>query len=917
MSGFSISTGLISGLDIAGLVDALSLNQQQAIKRLEARTQEFTIKKTGINALEASLLTLSTTIASLKNKVTFEQLKVNNAGSDQFSVTVDKTAVPGNYVFQTVQQASAQQSLSRGYADTTTQTIGTGTLTIAQGGFLDKSTLLETLNDGSGIRRGMIRVTDRSGSSAVIDLTDVISVDDVLAKINDNVDISVSARVVDGRFILEDTSGSTALNFTITDLNGGKTATDLGIAKSVTNSTLTGDEVYQVTENFLLEQLNDGNNVRLLTGAADIRISLADESNLEVKLDGSKTLKDVLAKINDHASNGGKVTAEISNGRLVLTDNTAGSGSLAVTDINNAKVTRQLGLDAASAGGVLTGNRLTGGLDSVLLRNLRGGQGIETLGEISITDRSGQTATIDLSGAETLTDVLEAINNAVDDVSGDPLKIQASINGRGNGLVIADTSGETASNLVISDVGGSTVAADLGITFDAATDEVESDALHLRFVNEATSVSNYAPDGQGIQVGMFQITDTAGNVGIIDITSAVKTVGDVIQRINANTSISVRAELNETGDGFVLIDEAAGAGTLEVTEFGDTTTAADLRLLGESYTGGDGAQRVSSRKVTLIDIEATDTLDDLVTKLNGAGSAVKASVFDDGSSFNSKRLSITSSTTGKDSRLLIDDGGLGLKFGAVVEAQDSLLRVGANPASAFLVSSSDNRFDDVVQGIDIDVRNIGLTAATVEVAVNTEKVSEHINNFVSIYNSYVTAADELTLFDVEANKRGILQGDTFVLRVSNRLTQSLTARFNGVSDTISSLSGIGLKIGSTGKLELDEDKLADALRDDLANVKKFFTTAEKGFGAKFEATLKSLTDIVDGTFTNEKNVLDASIDATTERISELNVLLESKKARLLNEFVQMENILSSLQSQQTALSSISSLRVNPAPTGVA
>lgn len=535
--------------------------------------------------------------------------------------------------------------MSRGFADADTQTIGAGSLTISQGGFLDQSTLLETLNDGSGVRRGNIRITDRSGASAVIDLSHAFSVDDVLTQINDNVDVAVSARVVDGRFVLEDTSGGSTSNLAVVDLNGGFAALDLGIRQSVASSTLTGEEVFAVSENFNLEQLNDGNIIRRLQGAADIRISLASQDTLDVNLDDALTIKDVIARINDHSSNNGKVTASLDEGRIVLVDSTSGSGTFQVEDINNAAVVRQLGLDAEAAGDTLTGNRLAAGMNSVLLRNLRGGQGLTERGEISLTDRTGQTATIDLSQAETLTDILEAINAATDTDTGDPLYLRAELNERGDGIVIKDTSGASDSNLIIADIADSTIAQDLNIAIDSAVSQVDSGGLALRYVNEATSLDNYAPGGSGIQPGLFRITDTAGNIGIISITTAATTVGDIIQRINANQSISVRAELNETGDGFVLIDEA-GAETLRVEELGDTT-AADLRLLGEVTTGSDGKQRITSRFVTQIQIDADDTLDDLVTKINESGGKINASTFNDGSTFNPVRLSLTNSATGR------------------------------------------------------------------------------------------------------------------------------------------------------------------------------------------------------------------------------------------------------------------------------
>src|SRR6185503_12234684 len=142
----------------------------------------------------------------------------------------------------------------------------------------------------------------------------------------------------------------------------------------------------------------------------------------------------------------------------------------------------------------------------------------------------------------------------------------------------------TSSNLVIADVGMGTLASQLGIAVNAATTSVDSGRLSLRYVNEATSVSNYAPDGLGIQAGAIKITDSAGNTATVQISSAVSNIGDVLQRINSASGISVTAQLNDTGDGFVLVDNAGGAGTLKVEESGGTT-AADLRLLGTAVLG--------------------------------------------------------------------------------------------------------------------------------------------------------------------------------------------------------------------------------------------------------------------------------------------------------------------------------------------
>ncbi len=81
-----------------------------------------------------------------------------------------------------MQTASAQQLLSQSFA--ADEAIGAGSFTFGAGGFVDQGISLDELNGGDGVQRGKIRITDRSGASAVIDLSFARTVDDVLDAIN-------------------------------------------------------------------------------------------------------------------------------------------------------------------------------------------------------------------------------------------------------------------------------------------------------------------------------------------------------------------------------------------------------------------------------------------------------------------------------------------------------------------------------------------------------------------------------------------------------------------------------------------------------------------------------------------------------------------------------------------------------------
>ncbi|MFQ5733151.1 MAG: flagellar cap protein FliD N-terminal domain-containing protein, partial [Planctomycetaceae bacterium] len=494
MGSIRAGVGLVSGIDTNQLINQLLTLQSGPKLRLQKRVEGLQATTAALKALEANLLTLTTAVQDLGNPMNFSTFTVTNTDEFQLAATANSDAIPGTYDFQSIRKASAFQALSKGFANADQQAVGTGQFIIQDGGHLHEPTALDLLNGGNGVRRGTIRITDRAGKSSDVNLSNAFTVDDVLAAINSDETIDVTATTLGAKIVLTDNTGASAANLSAVDLGGGRAAADLGIAQSVASDTLNGNDVFVLTGDFNFDQINDGNGIRRLAGAPDVRITLADASTIDVNLDSAFNLDNVVSAINDHADNGGKVTASLSNGRLQLTDNTTGAATFQVADINGTSVVQTLGLDVAATGNTISGRRLLAGINAVLLSNLRGGQGIDVVGQLSIADRSGTTATVDLTGAESLDEVLAAINAATSS-TGTKLQLTAQVNANGTGIEIRDTSGSTAGNLIVADVGGGTLAAQLGIAINAAQDSVNGGSLNRRYRNEASSIAGSAPGG--------------------------------------------------------------------------------------------------------------------------------------------------------------------------------------------------------------------------------------------------------------------------------------------------------------------------------------------------------------------------------------------------------------------------------------
>ena len=436
MSAIRSTIGINSGIDIGAIVNQLISAQRTPANVMEARIDGYKGVQLGVQALEANVLQISSAVSALNLPTTFEAVSVSNSDTDQLAVSANSDATLGSYSFQSLRLATAEQRISKGFANSDEQTIGAGSITFSQGGELATATRLDTFNGGEAVQRGSVKITDRSGASATIDLTKAYSIDDVLSAINDDNSLSVTASTSGGQIILTDSSGSTTSNLIVEEVGTGTTAADLGIQQSVAATTLTGSEVYYLTEDFTLDQLNDGNGVFQFDGADDLRFTTTDGTQIDVNLDDVFDLSELVSAVNDNAANGGKLTASLANGRLVLTDNASGAGTLTVEDINSAAAVEALGLDNAAVGNTLTGDRLLAGLGSKLIRNLNGGQGITTPGSITVTDRSGLTATLDFSSAESLDEILTAINGAVDDSTSDTLSLTARYNSLGTGIEV-------------------------------------------------------------------------------------------------------------------------------------------------------------------------------------------------------------------------------------------------------------------------------------------------------------------------------------------------------------------------------------------------------------------------------------------------------------------------------------------------
>lgn len=295
---------------------------------------------------------------------------------------------------------------------------------------LTSATRLSDLNGGAGVQAGNITVTvDTGGGPQVetIDLTGAETIQDVITRIeapfSGDLTVDVDPTANNG-LRLTPSAGTVAVADEVTSF----TASDLGIASTATAQIVGTDVEPRLTLQTTLASLNGGTGVGL--PASDSFQITIDGETRTFSVTGLNTVEDLFNHL------------QSSDFPLDVGFNDAGTGFRISSRVSGTD------FSIGEAGGntaTLLGLRTFSG--DTRLEDLNNGRGIPLEGtkDLEITRRDGTELVVDLDAAETIQDVLDAINAV------DPGNLVASLNTTGNGISLIDNSG-TGPLTVHSDV---------------------------------------------------------------------------------------------------------------------------------------------------------------------------------------------------------------------------------------------------------------------------------------------------------------------------------------------------------------------------------------------------------------------------------------------------------------------------------
>ncbi len=810
--------GLISGLDTSGLIQELLRFQRRPIEQIAGRIKAQTDRRTALLGITAKLLGLQSKANLLTQAASFLRPTVASSSEDVLEARGGEDLPAGSYTFKVKQLAEGTQVLSRGFVTADTA-VGAGTLTIdAAGASLARITDLDVLNGGQGVARGSIRITNRAGSSVVVDISSSLTLEQAVSAINSASGLNVTASIQGAGaanpgagLLLTDSSGG-AGTLQVQEVGGGSTAADLGILGSGSGNTLTGAALVRLGSSLPLSVLNDGLGVRVQSGA-DLSVTQRDGTAFTVDLSGAATVGDVVTAINNAAGNT-SVTVTASGRKLVATDGSTGASTFAIANVGTGRASTDFGLTAAASGGTITGVEILADADSVLLRSLHGGSGIAS-GSIQITNRAGSAATVNLSGAETLRQAIESINSS-------GIAVTATLNASGDGLLLTDRSSGTGL-FKVEEVSGGTTASSLGILNAAGSlaDQIAGTDLEMKYIGENTRLAGLN-GGRGVSGGRIRITDASGRAFDVDL-SQEDTIGEVLNDINGAAAVAgsdLTAAVNSKGTGIVLT-ASAGTGTVSVAEANGGGTARDLNILGSAPAGTprilDGSFQRS------ITISSTDTITSLADRINDLDIGVRASILNDGSAISPYRLQITSGESGVAGRIVVGSaGGTNLAFSTIAQGRDAVLFYGGDGARPVVVRSSGNEFADIVKGLTVTARSISASPVVVTAIRDLGKVEEAVSGLVETYNGVIDDIRALTRFDAATGERGPLLGESSLRTVERQLSDAILKPILGLASGKNLAAKVGLRVLSNGKLSFDPSQFGGFAAGDPEGVRQIF-----------------------------------------------------------------------------------------------
>jgi len=376
--------------------------------------------------------------------------------------------------------------------------------------------------------------------------------------------------------------------------------------------------------------------------------------------------------------------------------------------------------------------------------------------------------------------------------------------------------------------------------FDSTADSVGTGSIQVS-VGDTTTTIDIASGDSSLQAVRDAINNSDAGViaSIINDGSDVSPYRLMLTSEDAGTDNEISVTTSLTGG------DAPNFSTNSISDAvaGDINTYVGSATSGGTYTG-------TGNMTYEVRISQTGTV-------GGAGPAYYE-VSEDGGETWSTATELTSDTISLSNgvTLTLDSGStvtqgdtftIDAYVPTVQEATQAQVTFGSGDG-AITYSSSSNEITDLIPGLTINLLEAEVgTTVMIDVERDTEQIKEDVKEFVEEYNSLMSYVHDQIKYDAGSETAGILSGDANVRRVQGQLTSGMLNLVAGLEGTYSGLFGVGVSVDISGKMELDEERLDEALADDFDDVVRLFSNYGTSSNSGIEFVLMSDNTQADGT----------------------------------------------------------------------
>ncbi|MDO6641100.1 flagellar filament capping protein FliD [Shewanella sp. 5_MG-2023] len=392
------------------------------------------------------------------------------------------------------------------------------------------------------------------------------------------------------------------------------------------------------------------------------------------------------------------------------------------------------------------------------------------------------------------------------------------------------------------------------------------------------------------------------------LKSKLATFQDALEKLTDPEALNIRKVL--TGDSIYFgatADKTAQTGNyqIQVEQLASSHKVAGENIADPSIPVGQGSLDLSvNGEAFSVDIEDTDSLEDIANKINSAddNSGITATII---KSDAGSRLVFSSDETGTDNEVSVianDTAGSGLNdmFGSgnlttLSDAKNSIVYIDGQK-----VTSQSNEVKDAIVGVTLSLTEADMSkTSTLRIEQDDESVKENIQGFVDAYNSLIDSVSDLSKYDAETEQAAALQGDSMIRSIESQMRNMISDRVD-VDGQAVALYDIGIETDRYGKMTVNSDKLDTALSENMDLVEGLFATPVTGLANRLDTMIEGyvktggLIDSRNNSFTSEKSRLDDQREA-------FSLKMEMLEARLFKQFNAMDLIVATMNQQSSGL----------------